>query len=161
MRPSSSRSRRDQVRQHHRRVGRPVAVVAAVQGSHRAVEGELQARHPAGAEVDLHPPGGMDRAVAEDPGVGSEQIRVLAQDLREVGRALLLLALQEELEVNRGWTPRGAQGIERRQHGHDRRLVVARRAGVEPPLRIERPGDRGRDPHPSPRDRAVPSAAWA
>ena len=69
--------------------------------------------------------------------------------LREVRRALLLLALEEELEVGRQRDLGGGEGIERRQHRDDRTLVVARGARVDPRLvgqRIARvgPGDGGR-----------------
>ena len=127
--------------QRHRRVRCPVAVVAAVEGAQRAVDRQLEAGDTPGPVVDLHPPGGMDGAVAEDPGVGFQQVEVLAQDLRQVGRALLLLPLQEQLEVYRGHDSRGPQGVQGREDRHDGRLVVARRAGEDPPLRIERPLD--------------------
>ncbi len=78
---------RHQVRQRHRRVRRPVAVVAAVQRTQRTVDRQLQPGDAARAVEDLHAPAGMHRTVAENPGVGLQQIEVLAQDRRQMLRA--------------------------------------------------------------------------
>ena len=92
--------RGEQARERHRGVRRPVAVVAAVQRALRAVDGELDVRVAAHAEDDLLAPRLVDGAVADDPRVGREQLLVAREYLGEVRRAGLLLALEEELEVD-------------------------------------------------------------
>ena len=91
----------DELCQLHRGIGRPVAVVAAVEGSGRTVQRDLHVGHAAHAEDDLRPAGLVHRPVAEEPGVGAEA-RLLALEHRaQMGRARLLLALEEDLEVHR------------------------------------------------------------
>ena len=65
----------------HGRVWRPVAVVAAVQRTHWAVNGDVETDVAAIAEEDERPAGGMDRAIACDQQIGAEQIFVKLQSL--------------------------------------------------------------------------------
>ena len=60
----------------------------------------------------------------------------------EVRRARLLLALEEELDVDAGRAAGAAQRVEGGQERHDAGLVVRGAAGVEAPGRIERPAGR-------------------
>src|SRR5215510_3804997 len=62
--------RGEQLRQHHRGIGRPIAVMSAVKLAARAVDGDLHPRHAARAEIDLLPPRLVDRPVADQPRVG-------------------------------------------------------------------------------------------
>src|SRR4029078_663257 len=84
----------------------------------------------------------VDGPVAEEPEIAREERRVVAQDLREMRGAGLLLPLQKELQVDGGRDAGGAYRVERREQADDGRLVVARRPGVEHPSRIDR--SRGR-----------------
>ena len=90
-------------------IRRPVAVVAAVQPARRTVHRELDAGDAARAEHDLLPSRLVHRPVAEEPRVGAQQRRVLLEQLAQMSRAGLLLALEEELEVHRRRTRRRAR----------------------------------------------------
>ncbi len=144
MRPSSFAHARDEVRQHRHRIRRPVPVVTAVQRVRRAVERDLRSGHAAHAEHDLLAPRLVHRSIAEEPGVGPKEGGVLLEDGSEVSGARFLLALEEQLEVHRRPDARGLERVDGREHRDDRRLVVARRAAVEAPFALHRPGAAGR-----------------
>ena len=112
--------RREHLDQHGGRVGRPVAVVPAVERSGGAVHGDVHPQDPAHPEHNLGGPGLVDWPVQEKPAVGSQPILVGGQDLRHVVRAALFLAIQEHLQVDGGLSPRGPKGVERREDGDDR-----------------------------------------
>src|SRR5947207_1142473 len=65
---------------------------------------------------------------------GARGLPIGVEDLGHVGRAGLLLALEEELQVDGGRPARGLQGVERGQDPDDGGLVVAGRARIESPL---------------------------
>ena len=88
-----------QARQHHRGIRRPVAVVAAVQFVTGAVERDVDARDAARAEDDLLAAALVDGPVADQPDVARQQVLVLLEDVREVRRAGLFLAFEDEFEV--------------------------------------------------------------
>src|SRR5262249_6963195 len=112
--------------------------VAAVQRLGGAVERQLDVGDAARAEEDLHLPRLVNGAVAEEPEIGLQEVRVLPEHVPEVRRADLLLAFAEELQVDGQRDTGGLEGVEGREDADDRRLVVARGAGVEPRLRSER-----------------------
>ena len=146
----------DQRRHEDGGIRRPVPVVAAVQRAHRAVGRELEAHHPARAEHDLLAPALMHGAVAEDPRVGAQQVRVRLEHAAQVRGPRFLLALEEELEVDRRRDPRGAQRIERAEHRDDRALVVARGTRVDARLAVDAlPRERCRDDLRSRGERSV------
>ena len=66
----------EQLRQHHRRVGSPVAVVAAVQSAVGAVDGDREVGDAARAEDDRLPAALVDRAVADEPDVAARGRRL-------------------------------------------------------------------------------------
>jgi hypothetical protein len=105
-----------------------------------AVDRDLEPDDAARAEEDLRPAALVHRAVAEDPGIGCQLLRVPREQRREVRRARLLFAFEDEAQVDARRTARGAQGFDRGEQAEDRRLVVAGAARVEPRLRIERAG---------------------
>ena len=115
----------------------PVAVVAAVQSAHRAVRRDLDLGDPARPEVDLHAACLVNGPVEEEPEVALQATGVRLEEPREVGRARFLLAFQEELQVDRKRERLRAHRVQGGKQRDDRRLVVARRAGVDPPLRLK------------------------
>jgi hypothetical protein len=96
---------------HHRGVGDEAAVMPVVQRLGGAVHGEREAREAAVAEVDHLPPALVHGAIAHDQQVALEQRSVGGDQLREVRRALFLLALVEQLHVHREFVPPRAQCI--------------------------------------------------
>ena len=76
--------------------------MAVVQGPDRAIGHGGEAGDAAIAAVDLLTPGRVHRAVAHDQKIAAQGVKVLGHDLREVRRALLLLALVEQLDVDGG-----------------------------------------------------------
>ena len=130
--------RGDEMCELHRGVGRPVAVVPAVQRTRGAEEGHLEVGDAARAEVDLHAPGLVHRAVAQEPGVPGDLVAIVPQEALEVRRARLLLAFQEERDVHRRGAPEGAQRVERGEQAHDGSLVV--RGGPAEEARFRRIG---------------------
>jgi hypothetical protein len=62
----------EQLRQHHRRIGCPVAVVAAVQLAVRPVERDGEMRHATRAEDHTLASALVNRAIADEPDVSAE-----------------------------------------------------------------------------------------
>jgi hypothetical protein len=83
----------------------------------------------------------VDRAVAEEPDVGAQEVGVAREHLAQVRRTGFLLALEEQLEVHRQRHACGAERVDRPQHRDDRRLVVARGARIDPGFAAHGPGD--------------------
>src|ERR671932_455359 len=102
----------------------------------RPVDGHVHVRVAAHPEDDLLTARLVDWAVADDPGVGGEQLPVPGHDLDKVRRAGLLLALEEEFEVDGRRDAARAQRVEGREYRHHAGLVVRRRARVEAPLGV-------------------------
>ena len=109
-----------------------------------AVDGPVEARH---LDVHLHEaaqlPGDRRDAGREVVGVGEDhdvrvQLRAVAlEEGRQAGRADLLLALDQELEVD-GHAAGGAEVRGGGRHpGEKAALVVGRPAAVEPPLLLD------------------------
>ena len=65
---------REEARQAHRRIGRPVAVVAAVQIAARAEHGDGEAGAAAHAVIHRRPPARMARAIQRDREVGLQRV---------------------------------------------------------------------------------------
>ena len=126
--------RGNEVRQHRGRIRRPVAVVAAVQRTRRAVRRDHDIRHAAHAEHHLLAPALVHRSVGEHPAIAREQCGVPFEQGASMPIARFLFAVEVELEVHARLAPRCTQRIERREHGDDRRLVVAGRARVQAPF---------------------------
>ena len=117
------------------RIRRPVAVVTAVERARRTVDGHLDVGDAARAEVELHVAALVHRAVAQQPAVGVELTIVIFDIALEVRRARFLFALEHEPQIDGRLRLDRVQRVERGEHGDDRRLVVARRAPVQPRLR--------------------------
>ena len=66
-----------------------------------AVESQLEAAIPADPEGHLRQAGLMDRAIAQEPGIGDQTIRQVLHVAAEVGAARLLLSFEEEHEIYR------------------------------------------------------------
>jgi hypothetical protein len=73
----------------------------------------------------------MGGAIEEQPGVGRQHRFVRLEQVAQVRRAGFFFAFQEELHVDRGRLLGRLEGIESGQHGDDRALVVAGRAGAD------------------------------
>ena len=121
----------NEVRHRHAGVGRPVAVVSAVQGAVGTVEGHVHAHHAAHAKHQLRRPAHVGGTIEEQPRVGGERRLVRLEQVAQVRRAGFFLAFQEELHVHRGRLLRGLERVEGGQHGDDRALVVAGRARAD------------------------------
>src|SRR6516225_1736484 len=91
--------RSQQACERHRRVRRPIAVMAAVQLVTGTVERDRKFGDPASAEHNLLTPALMHRAVADQPDIAFQQVFVPRDDLRQMRRTGLLLALDDELDV--------------------------------------------------------------
>ena len=90
---------------HHRRIGRPIAVMAAVQRPHRAIDGKLEIDVAAHAERDLGRAGLVGGAVDDDPAVGAEQRAVAAQQGGEVGEPASSSPSKTSLRLKAGRPP--------------------------------------------------------
>ena len=128
----------DQVRESDRRVRNPVPVVPIVQTLPRSVERELQIDHASRTKEQLHPTALVDRPVAEDPGIGTQSVRIFREIGREMRRARLFFTFKNETKVHCRLDVGEAQRVERGQHGDDWRLIVPGRTREEAPLRIDR-----------------------
>ena len=119
--------------QHGERVGDRTAEAAGVHIARRAAQVDLPVDHAAHAGAD----GGLVRrphaGVGDDDDVTAQQLAVLAEQVGEVGRPGLFLALDDELEVDRWTRPAGrcqvrldAECVE-----EDLTLVVSRSSGAQ------------------------------
>ena len=90
---------RQQARQRHRRIRRPVAVMAAVQFVVGSVERDVDGGDAARAEDDLLAAALVHRTVADQPDVAGQQVLVLGDNLRQVRRAGFFLAFEDELDI--------------------------------------------------------------
>ena len=102
-----------------------------VQARCRAVHGQPKAHDAAGTERDPRQASRIDRAVAEEPEIRAQQVSIRGERPRQVRRTRLLLALEEELQIDGAWNLRRNEGIDRGQHRDDGPLVVAGGAGVD------------------------------
>jgi hypothetical protein len=82
---------------HGARVGRPVAIVTAVQCARWPVDGELETSHTALSEGELLPSALVHRSIAEEPGIAGKRAGVRLEDLAQVPRSRLLLAMMDPL----------------------------------------------------------------
>src|SRR5262249_6790628 len=111
--------------------------MSAVKLAARAVYGDLHPRHAARPEIDLLPPRLVDRPVANQPRVGFQQVAMFFDDLRQMRRPGLFLALEEKSDVRINSDLARLQRVERGAYGDDRRFVVSARTRVEPPFGVE------------------------
>ncbi|MNS44426.1 hypothetical protein D3C72_768680 [compost metagenome] len=81
----------------------------------------------------------MHGAVVDDHAVAGQQVAMGLHHLADGGRALLLLAVQDHLDIDRGLGACRLHRIDGRQQHHDRPLVVRRGTTEDPPLRVHRP----------------------
>jgi hypothetical protein len=81
--------------------------VAAVERANRTVHRQVHIDVAAHAEYDLFAARLMHRPVADDKGIGLQQFLVFFEDLFQIWRARLFLALEEEFDVDRRRDPPG------------------------------------------------------
>ena len=142
--------RSQQPRQQHRRIRRPVAVVAAVQlcaGPYTVMSTRVTPRAP--KMMDLLPRL-VHRSVAHQPEIGSEQVLVGGQRAFEIRRSRLFFAFERELDVRLSKAMPAAR-IASRRSGWRRSgaLSSAAPTRIQAPLGIERrAGWRERDHTP-------------
>ncbi len=127
----------EQLRQHHRRIGRPVAVVAAVQFAVRPVERDGEMRHAARAEDHALASALVNRAIADEPDVSAEFAAILLEHGAEVCRTRFLFAFPDETQIGLERNVRGLQCVERGKLREDGGLVVGRGARVDARLAID------------------------
>src|SRR5579884_330205 len=128
----------EQAGEHERGVGRPVAVVAAVQLVAGAVDREIERDNTARAEDDLGAAALVHRTVADQPDVAGQQVLVRGNDLGQVRRAGLLFTLEEEFQIRARRDVGGVEDVERGGDGDNGRFVVGGGAGVEAPFGVDR-----------------------
>ena len=125
------------LRQHHRRIGRPVAVVTAMQFSVWTIQRDGEMGDTARAKDHALASALVHRAIADEPDVSAKFVAILLQHSAEVGRTRFLFALPHETQVGLDRNVRGLQGVERRQLRQDRGLVVGCRARVDARLAVD------------------------
>ena len=125
--------------EHHGGVGRPVAVVSAVEAVMRAVEGEGdgEMRVAARAEDDGLRAGLVDGAIADEEDVAVDGVGVGLENLFEVWGAGFLFSFPNETDVGVEGEMGGAEGIEGGELGEDGGFVVTGGAGVDAGLAAE------------------------
>src|SRR6185312_13970624 len=95
----------DEVREHCARIGRPVAVVPAVQSSCGTINGELHARRATYTKEQLLPAALMLGPVAQQKHVTRQQLAIALQDREQMRGAGFLLALEKKFDVYRWLAP--------------------------------------------------------
>jgi hypothetical protein len=128
-------------REAHGGVGDVVAEVAAVQRLARTVDDEVDLRDAAVAEHDRRALALVARAVEDDQCVACQEPALRGGHAADRRRALLLLAVDQHLDVDRGVGGGLLEAIERGEEHGDRRLVVGGRAAEHAQLGIERRGE--------------------
>ena len=93
--------RGDQPGHRVQRIGHAAAMPARVQVLGRRRQRQLEAAQPAAGHGERRLVDAPHRAVGRDDDVGGEQVRVLAHERVEMPAADLLLALEQELDVDR------------------------------------------------------------
>jgi len=73
---------------------------------------------PLRAEDDLRAAALVYRAVADQPDIAGQQVFVLGDDLRQVRRASLFFAFEDELQIGARRQARGFEGVERGDQVH-------------------------------------------
>src|SRR5262249_168703 len=111
--------------------------MAAVKAAVRSIDGHFEVGRPASAEVHLHAMTLMDWSVAENPGIGMEQIGVLVEKGLKMRRAGFFLALEEKSQIHRDRSVSSRQCVERGHKANYGCLVVAGRARIQAPFRIK------------------------
>ena len=84
----------EELDEHECGVGRPVAIVAAVEGAVGAVDGDLEVGVAACAEDEVLAAGLIDGAIADEPDVAVDEVAVGHEDLFEMGGAGLFFPSQ-------------------------------------------------------------------
>ena len=79
----------------------------------------------------------MYGSIAEDPRIGMRYFRKFLQIIGEMRRPRFFFAFKKEAEIYCRLHRQTAESIERCEHGDDRSLVIASRAGEKAPFRID------------------------
>src|SRR6202046_5287541 len=87
---------RDELREHHRRIRRPVTIVAAVELAVGAKHGDLHVRDATRPEHDGLSSALVHRTVADQPDIAAKLAPVSLDDIPQVRRSRLLLTLTDE-----------------------------------------------------------------
>ena len=103
---------REQSRQHHGRIRRPVAIVPAVQLVFRTVDRNFEVGDSARAKHNLLAATLMNRTITDEPDVGAQQIFLSVRISCEMRRACFLLAFEHKLNIRTQRDIRGVQRIE-------------------------------------------------
>ena len=127
----------EQLRQHHRRIGRPIPIVAAVQFAVGPVESDGEMGHAARAEDHALASALVDRAIADEPDVSAEFVAILLEHGAEVCRTRFLFAFPDETQIGLERNVGGLQCVERGELREDGSFVVGGRARVDARLAID------------------------
>jgi hypothetical protein len=117
--------RRQQTRERQCRIRRPVAEEAAVQFAARSVDRDLRPDEPTHAECQQRSVALVLGAVTNEPHVSGEQILVRGKNPLQIWRPCLLFAVEHELDVRTERQAAGFDGIDGREQGDDRALVIS------------------------------------
>src|SRR5262245_60137673 len=89
----------EQLRHHHRRIWRPVAVVATVQLAMRSIDGDLQVSIAARSEDDRLLPALIDRSIADQPHITSYEVAIGFEDLFEMRGSGLFFPFPDKADI--------------------------------------------------------------
>ena len=120
-----------QVDQRPQRVGDDAAPVARVQRPVGPPGPQLEAGDPPDPEHQPPAAGRVDRPVAPDDQVGGEPLALAPGEAGQVGRADLLLAVQQHLDRAGELAPGGQQALDGQELGQVLALVVGAAAAVQ------------------------------
>ena len=137
--------RREQPREHDRRVAHRPAIAAGVQVVRCGAHDDLHAQIAAAVHVDTRPTRSPATTVRRDQHVGLQQVAIAVEDEGQGAAADLLLALEQELHVQ----GQASLGREPRLDGRDRdpeRRFVVRCATRDDPAIDDRRLERRRVP---------------
>ena len=127
----------EELGEHHGGVGRPVAVVSAVEAVMGPVEGDGDMGVAARAEDDGLRAGLVDGAVADEEDVAVDEVGVGGENLLEVGGAGFFFSFPHKADVGVEGDVGGAESINDGELGEDGGFIVAGAAGVNALLAVD------------------------
>src|SRR5271157_3027119 len=125
-----------QLRQHHCRIGCPVAIVATVQFAVWPVEGDGEMGHAACAENHALASALVNRAIADEPDISAEFATILFEHGTEVCRTSFLFAFPDETQIGLEGNVRGLQYVKSSKLREDGGLVIGRGARIDARLAV-------------------------
>src|SRR5689334_1963075 len=111
--------------------------MAVMQNASRPIYGQLQISHAAGAKIKLRTSCLIDWTVTQYPDIALQQVIILSKYLRQMRRAGFFLAFKKYLQVYADRDLRRLQRVNRSEQRLDGSFVVACRARIDAPFRIQ------------------------